>query len=198
MLFRNIDCFGWVWVRLSTDVRELKYQTFSRGQRQPEVKFTCGPRFPSTWAVVISSGIRFLHPCEQRHQGDSLRASSLLGDVVKSHAHARAATERRSTSEGREKERRACNDLWSFFQPGNRKAWKLSPETRNLSASVTLIPWEQIITLSNKNNTFSSVSSAPNCSLRSPKCRRACSQAVKARLGSQMKIHWFFVCATGV
>ena len=74
------------------------------------------------------------------------------------------------------------------FQPGNHKAWKLSPETRNLSASVTLIPWEQIITLSHKDKTFSS---APSRSLRLPKCRRACSQAIKARLGSQMKMCWY-------
>ena len=34
--------------------RELKHQTFSRGRRQPEVKFTSYPRFPPTGSAVAT------------------------------------------------------------------------------------------------------------------------------------------------
>ena len=88
MLFRNIDCFGWVWVRLPTDVRELKYPTFSRGRRQPEVKFTSGPRFPPTWAILISSGINL----------SCMRASSLFGGYCEK-SRARASGNREEKQE---------------------------------------------------------------------------------------------------
>ena len=35
-------------------IRELKHQTFSRGRRQPEIKFTSGSRFPPTWSAVAT------------------------------------------------------------------------------------------------------------------------------------------------
>ena len=37
-----------------TNNRELKHQTFSRGRRQPEVKFTSYPRFPPTGSAVAT------------------------------------------------------------------------------------------------------------------------------------------------
>ena len=43
-----------MWWLPAPTIRELKHQTFSRGRRQPELKFTSGPRFPPTWSAVAT------------------------------------------------------------------------------------------------------------------------------------------------
>ena len=55
-LLKNCRCF---WETVPNSIynrrnRKLKYQTFSRGRRQPEVKFTSDPRFLPTGSAVAT------------------------------------------------------------------------------------------------------------------------------------------------
>ena len=74
------------------------------------------------WADLISSGIKlFCIPVNKVIRATACEQAPYLGDIVKSPAQARAATERRRKSGGREKERRAYNDLCDEF---SFPAWK--------------------------------------------------------------------------
>ena len=68
------------------------------------------------WTDLISSGIKlFCIPVNKVIRATACEQAPYLGDIVKSSAQARAATERRRKSGGREKERRAYNDLCDEF-----------------------------------------------------------------------------------